>query len=109
MICLTDSLSVQDLLNVGSASAREGFRRTAPRLEKRARPCRELAGAGIAIPDSGRRFHGTDASGPSSDIRISMLASPQGASVLNMWIETFERIAYGGHGAVLCRVVADGL
>ena len=97
MICLADSLSVQDLLNVGSASAREGFRRTTPRLEKRPRPWSVSAVAGISVPDSGGgiggRSHGTDASGPSSDIRISMLASPQGASVLNMWIEILGRIA----------------
>ena len=51
--------------------------------------------------------HGVDASGPSSDMRISMLASPHGASVLNMWIETLERILKGGHGlsCALGRVV----
>lgn len=88
--CLIDSLSVQDLLNVGSASAREGLRRTIPNSEKNPRPCNDSADAECSV---GRRsgaispFHGSDASGPSSLIRISMLASPQGASVLNMWIE----------------------
>ena len=43
MTCLTESLSVQDLLNVGSASARDGLRRTAPRSEKKPRPCRDPA------------------------------------------------------------------
>lgn len=87
MICLIESLSVQDLLNVASASGREGLRRTVPRLEKKLRPCRDRVGAGLPIvigegPWGG--CHGTESFGPSSDIRISMLASPQGASVLNM-------------------------
>ena len=94
--CLMDSLSVQDLLNVGSASAREGLRRTIPRSEKKPRPCNASAGAGCSarsVTGSVGPFHGSDASGPSSDIRISMLASPQGASVLNIWIEMLERMA----------------
>lgn len=78
---------MQDLLNVGSASARDGLRRTAPRSEKKPRPCRDPAEnespalvGGLGCGD----VHGTDSSAPSSHIRISMLASPQGASVLNM-------------------------
>ncbi len=104
MTSLTESLSVQDLLNVGSASAREGLRRTAPRLEKKPRPCRDFAenepSALVEAQESGK-FHGTDSSAPISDIRISMLASPQGASVLNIWIEILERMAKGGHFTLL--------
>lgn len=105
-ISFTESLSVQDLLIVGSASAREGLRRTFPRSEKKPRPCRDCTGAGYPELAGGSArgvSHGTDSSGPSSDIRISILASPQGASVLNMWIETLERIAKGGHRASCAR------
>jgi hypothetical protein len=91
---------VHDLLLVGSASAREGLRRTLPRLEKKARPWRVCGGA-EALEEAegwgGGDSHGVDASGPSSDMRISILASPHGASVLNMWIETLERILKGGY------------
>jgi hypothetical protein len=44
VICFTESLSVQDLLEVGSASAREGLRRTFPRSEKKPRPWRDCVG-----------------------------------------------------------------
>jgi len=46
--CFTESLSVQDLLNVGSASAREGLRRIIPRSEKKPRPWRDSAGDGCS-------------------------------------------------------------
>lgn len=99
VICFTESLSVQDLLNVGFASARDGLRRTVPRSEKKPRPCKETAEAEhseLSRVEACGAFHETEASGPSSDIRISMLASPQGASVLNIWMETLGRIAKGG-------------
>lgn len=49
VICLMQSLSVQDLLNVGSVSGREGLRRTIPRAEKNARPGRYDCACGDVV------------------------------------------------------------
>jgi hypothetical protein len=82
---------VQDFERVGSASGREGLRRVRPSWEKKALPCSEAVSGWLVgevelggdNEGAGKSSHGTDDSGPSSAIKISMLASPQGASVLN--------------------------
>jgi hypothetical protein len=95
--CLRDSLSEQDFERVGGASGREGLRRTVPRAEKKALPCRvwrerdvvwfesvvEIEGSGgveVAATSSmvpfevGGSSHGVESSWEA--IVSSMLASP---------------------------------
>jgi hypothetical protein len=90
--CRKASLSEQDLLRVASASARAGFRRTTPRIEKCALPSRRISSF------LGGTIQGVGSS--CSAMQSSMLASPQGQQVQYMYSLMSGHISKGGPEAL---------